>query len=361
MAQALRLAARGMETCRPNPRVGCVIAQDQEVVGRGWHERAGQEHAEIAALAEADGRARGATAYVTLEPCAHHGKTGPCTEALIEAGIKEVVAATRDPNPRVNGSGLEQLRDAGIAVREGLMQAAAEDLNAGFFSRLKRNRPWVRVKLAHSVDGRTALSNGQSQWISSAASRTDVQRWRARSCAILTGMGTLLSDDPSLNVREEAAIQPLRVILDSRWNTPPQSKTLALTGQVMIAGRDDLPIPTALSRSGAELLQLPAAGEKVDLGMLLEALAEREINEVQVEAGATLCGALLSAGYIDEILLYCAPCLLGAGAQGMFLLDDLQDMSDRVSLKWLDAERIGPDLRMRMRPVYGEDTCLQAS
>ena len=353
MAEALRLAARGLESCRPNPRVGCVIARDEAIIGRGWHERAGEAHAEVMALADALKSARGSTAYVTLEPCSHDGRTGPCTEALIDAGVGEVVVAARDPNPLVNGGGLERLRAAGLRVREGLMEASASALNAGFFSRMNRRRPWVRVKLAHSLDGRTALGNGQSQWISSEASRADVQRWRARSCAILTGSGTLLADDPSLNVRLKGVPQPLRVIADSQWQTPPGAKTLGLPGQVIIAGRTDMHVPAELSETSAELLRLPGTKHGVDLGALMSELARREINEVHVEAGANLCGSLLQAQLVDELLLYAAPCLLGSGARGMFAMGEIQDMAERVELEWLAADRIGPDLRLRLRPVYG--------
>lgn len=354
MAEALQLAARGMESCQPNPRVGCVVAAKGEIVGRGWHHQAGQAHAEIQALASAGDRARGGTAYVTLEPCGHHGRTGPCTDALVQAGVSEVVAASADPNPRVDGSGFEQLRTQGVRVRDGLMEEAARELNEGFFSRVSRGRPWVRVKLAHSLDGRTALRNGESQWISSPESREDVQHWRARSCAILTGVDTVLADDPALTVRlGEAARQPLRVIADSHWRTPPSAKTLALPGEVLIVGSEDAEVPEALRATPARFLGLPRVAGGVNLLQLLRELASREVNEVQVEAGPTLCGALMRAGLVDEVLLYQAPSFLGVEARGMFGMGELTDMTDRVRLEWLDACRIGADLRIRLKPQYG--------
>jgi diaminohydroxyphosphoribosylaminopyrimidine deaminase/5-amino-6-(5-phosphoribosylamino)uracil reductase len=355
MSEALRLAARGMNSCHPNPRVGCVIARDGRVVGRGWHQRAGEAHAEVLALAEAGGAARGSTAYVTLEPCSHQGRTGPCTTALIGAGVSEVIAATPDPNPRVDGQGIEQLRAGGVRVRSGLMADEAEALNEGFFTRARIGRPWVRVKLAQSLDGRTALHNGVSQWISSAESRHDVQHWRARSSAIMTGIETVLSDDPSLTVRElDTPSQPLRVVVDSRWRTPPDARTLALPGQVLVAGLAEIEAPAPLAAAGAELLPLPASGRQVDLNALLGELAAREVNEVQVEAGPTLAGALLAARLVDEILLYLSPSLLGDAARGSFALGVLDRMEQRVRLEWLDAERVGGDLRARLKPLYGE-------
>jgi diaminohydroxyphosphoribosylaminopyrimidine deaminase/5-amino-6-(5-phosphoribosylamino)uracil reductase len=361
MARALRLAERGMNTCRPNPRVGCVITHEDQIVGQGWHERAGEAHAEIMALAEAGERARGGVAYVTLEPCSHQGRTGPCTEALQAAGVQEVVVAAGDPNPAVDGRGLERLRAAGIRVRHGLMEAESRALNPGFFKRMSAHRPWVRVKLAHSLDGGTALANGQSQWISSEAARADVQRWRSRACAILTGIGTLRADNPSLNVRQADVPQPLRVIADSHWQTPQDALTLSLPGDVLIAGRADILPPAVLSGIRAELVSLPSSANRIDLDALLAELARREVNEVHVEAGPTLCGALLMAGLVDEILLYVAPRLLGTDARGMFAIGALEDMADSISLEWLEADRIGPDLRLRLRPLYGDERCSQVS
>lgn len=356
MTEALRLAEQGLYTCRPNPRVGCVLARDGRIVGRGWHQRAGQAHAEIRALNEAGDAARGATAYVTLEPCSHHGRTGPCDQALAEAGVAEVVTASVDPNPQVDGRGHERLVEQGIVVRTGLMADAAEDLNRGFYRRMRDGRPWVRVKLAQSLDGRTALANGQSRWISSDASRADVQRWRARSCAIMTGVGTLLADNPSLDVRDIGMErQPDRVIVDSFWRTPPRARTLALPGRVLIAGREDIEIPPGLAESKAELLRLPAASGRVDLAALMAELAHRDMNEVQVEAGATLCGGLVAAALVDELLIYLAPSLLGDASRGTFGFGPLQDMDERIRLEWLDLTRVGPDMRLRARPKRGGD------
>lgn len=355
MAEAIALARRGLATTMPNPRVGCVLAREGRVIGRGWHERPGGPHAEIVALADAGDDARGATAYVTLEPCAHEGRTGPCADALVQAGVGAVVAAIRDPNPRVDGGGLAKLEAAGVAVRTGLMAEAARELNPGFLSRMERGRPWVRVKLAQSLDGRTALADGTSQWITGPAARADVQHWRARACAVMTGVGTVLADDPSLDLRlEHIDRQPLRVIVDSHWRTPGTARTLSLPGQVLIAGREDVERSPALEASGAECLALPAKERRVDLGALLSVLAGREVNEVQVEAGGTLCGALLREGLVDEVLLYQAPCLLGHEGKPTFELPGLDDMAHRPVLQVLERVMVGEDLRMRLRPPHRE-------
>jgi diaminohydroxyphosphoribosylaminopyrimidine deaminase/5-amino-6-(5-phosphoribosylamino)uracil reductase len=354
MAEAIALARRGLNTTSPNPRVGCVLARDGKVVGRGWHEFAGGPHAEVAALADAGAEAAGATAYVTLEPCNHAGRTGPCSEALLSAGVAEVVAAVRDPNPHVSGAGLERLAAAGVRTRHGLLAVQARALNPGFFSRMERGRPWVRVKLAQSLDGRTALADGASQWITGAAARGDVQQWRARACAVLTGVGTVLADDPSLDLRLDGATrQPLRVIVDSRWRTPPRAKTLALPGAVLIAGRNDRE-PSAELVERAECVGLPADGERVDLGALLEMLAAREINEVHVEAGGTLCGALLRQELLDELLLYQAACLLGEDGLPTFILGGPARMEERPEFRVLERIPVGNDLRMRLAPPYRE-------
>jgi diaminohydroxyphosphoribosylaminopyrimidine deaminase/5-amino-6-(5-phosphoribosylamino)uracil reductase len=356
MAQALRLAELGMNSTDPNPRVGCVLTRDREVVGTGWHRRAGEPHAEVFALREAGESARGATAYVTLEPCSHQGRTPACTEALIEAGVARVVFPVNDANPEINGNGKERLREAGIRVDVGLMKEQAEELNPGFFSRMRRKRPWVRVKLAQSLDGGTALANGASQWISCPESRQDVQNWRARSSAILTGIGTVLFDNPSLNVRiGEDARQPLRVIADSNWRTPADARTLGLPGEVLIGGRDDIEVPVSLRESGATLLPLPAEDGRVRLESLLEALAAREANEVHVEAGASLAGALLERRLVDELVVYQAPVLLGSEIREPFAFGPLQDMADRVSLEWLETCHTGNDLRLRLAPRYGKN------
>ena len=351
MAMALRLARKGLFTTDPNPRVGCVIADNHTVAGAGWHSRAGGPHAEIAALQDAGGSVRGMTAYVTLEPCSHHGRTPPCTRALIEAGVARVVVASTDPNPSVSGTGLQELREAGVKVETGLMTTDAEDLNAGFFCRMKAGRPWVRIKSAISLDGRSALKNGQSQWISGEDARRDVQFWRARSSAILTGIGTVLADDPRMTVRVDVeAKQPVRVIVDGNWRTPPGSRILSGPGEVLIAGDGETPVPPALESSGATCLGLPAIDGRVDLGALLCLLAEREINEVQVEAGARLCGALLTADLVDEILIYQAPILLGDGGPGPFAIGPLETMADRTHFTVLETLHIGNDMRVRLQP-----------
>jgi diaminohydroxyphosphoribosylaminopyrimidine deaminase/5-amino-6-(5-phosphoribosylamino)uracil reductase len=351
MAEALRLARKGLYTTDPNPRVGCVIADGAQVSGRGWHQQAGGPHAEIAALQDANRSVRGQTAYVTLEPCSHHGRTPPCVGALLEAGIARVVVAVPDPNPAVAGEGLGQLRESGVDVQTGLMANEAEALNCGFLTRMRKGRPWVRVKSAISLDGRTALRSGESQWISGEASRRDVQHWRARSSVILTGIGTVLADDPSLLARVEGPVsQPLRVVADSRWRTPPTSRLLHDPAQTLVAGDRALPVPAALKAAGATCLPVTVGAGGVDLAELLEALAQREINEVQVEAGARLCGSLLAAGLVDEILIYQAPLLLGDGGPGPFAMGPLESMAERTHLKVLETTHFGDDLRIRLLP-----------
>jgi diaminohydroxyphosphoribosylaminopyrimidine deaminase/5-amino-6-(5-phosphoribosylamino)uracil reductase len=351
MAEALRLARKGMYTCDPNPRVGCVIADEQRVLGRGWHASAGGAHAEIEALRDANDPVSGKTAYVTLEPCAHHGRTPPCTEALIDAGIRRVVIAGNDPNPQVSGNGVEILREAGISVESGLMSTEAEALNPGFLSRMRKGRPWVRVKIAISLDGRTALEGGDSKWISSEESRQDVQRWRARSSAILTGIGTVLADDPQMTARVNQQVrQPLRVIADSRWRTPLDSRILSDPDGTLVAGSRLQTVSTALESAGISCLSLPEKDGRLDLAALLSKLADREINEVQVEAGARLNGALLTAGLIDEMLIYQAPVLLGDQAAGPFAFGPLESMTERTHLKLLETTRFGDDLRIRLQP-----------
>jgi diaminohydroxyphosphoribosylaminopyrimidine deaminase/5-amino-6-(5-phosphoribosylamino)uracil reductase len=353
MARALQLADHGLETTHPNPRVGCVITLDGQVVGNGWHRKAGEAHAEINALREAGNRAAGGTAYVTLEPCNHSGRTPPCVDALINAKIARVVFALEDPNPEVNGSGSGSLKQAGIEVQSGLMAADAEKLNAGFLKRMRQGRPWVRVKLAQSMDGHIALANGSSQWISGPAARADVQNWRARSDAILTGIGTVLADDPSLNVRHvENARQPARIIVDSHWRFPLNARLLSLPGEVLIAGLIERPVPEALNNGVADCLGLPGCEGRVDMHALLRELGDRGLNEVQVEAGATLCGSLLQQALVDELLIYQAPIILGGGAVSPFATPRLDNMQDRVHLEWIDSRQIGKDLRLRLKPVY---------
>lgn len=354
MAGALRLARKGLFTTDPNPRVGCVIADAERVIGRGWHEFAGGPHAEIVALRDAGEFLEGKTAYVTMEPCSHHGRTPPCVDALLEAGIGRVVVATEDPNPEVEGGGLERLRQAGVSVDTGLMAAESEAINPGFLKRMRTGRPWVRVKSAISLDGRTALAGGESKWISGEAARADVQRWRARSSAILTGIGTVLADDPAMTARVDSAVrQPLRVIADSRWRTPPDSRILIDPSSAIVAGSLSEQAPAALKAMGVHCLRLPAKNGNVDLESLLGALAEMEINEVQVEAGAKLCGALLNARLADELLIYQAPLLLGEGGPGPFALGPLESMAQRTHLKVLETSTIGSDLRIRLQAEYG--------
>ena len=351
MARALQLAQRGLYTTDPNPRVGCVIVKDSRIVGEGWHERAGGPHAEIHALAAAGEQARGATAYVTLEPCCHQGRTPPCSVALIQAGIARVVAAMSDPNPRVAGRGVADLTAAGLRVESGLMQSQAEALNPGFISRMRRHRPYVRVKLAASLDGRTALADGVSQWISGEAARADVQGLRARSSAILTGIGTVLADDPSLNVRAvDIGRQPLRVVVDSDLRMPATAKMLNLPGATLIvAARENAAAASRLAKAGADVLFLPGDTGRVDLAALMQHLATREINELMVEAGAGLCGALLAAQLVDEIVIYYAPHILGSGAQGMFVLPEMKNMQQRLALKIQDVRAVGDDWRVTAR------------
>jgi diaminohydroxyphosphoribosylaminopyrimidine deaminase / 5-amino-6-(5-phosphoribosylamino)uracil reductase len=400
MARALELAERGLETTHPNPRVGCVIARHEEVVGEGWHERAGEPHAEINALGAAGPKASGATAYVTLEPCSHHGRTPPCVDALIAARLARVVFALEDPNPRVSGRGAEALRRAGIVVDSGLLALEAAQLNPGFLKRMRTGRPWVRVKLAMSLDGRTALANGASQWITGPAAREDVQRWRARSSAILTGIGTVLADDPRLDVRlpdppsGRPRLQPLRVVLDARLQTPPSARMLTTGGSVLIVtaanqSENDVERPArraqllergaaieevAISGAGAAAQAQSEAGTHADaaannaagaeagitggtaarttrlsLPDVLDRLGRREINELWVEAGARLAGRLLDESLVDELVLYVAPKLLGSNARPLADIADVQQLNDARQLTIVETRQIGGDLRIRLR------------
>jgi diaminohydroxyphosphoribosylaminopyrimidine deaminase/5-amino-6-(5-phosphoribosylamino)uracil reductase len=355
MAQALRLAARGMDTTTPNPRVGCVLVKDGRVVGEGWHERAGGPHAEAAALQAAGREAAGATAYVSLEPCSHHGRTPPCADALVAARVAKVVAAMQDPNPKVAGAGLERLRAAGIQASVGLMEDEARELNIGFVSRMTRGRPWLRVKIAASLDGKTALGNGVSQWITGPDARRDGHRWRARSCAILTGIGTLKDDDPRLTVRDvETSRQPLRVVVDSRLRMDPQARILDGDPVLVATATDDAGRRRALEDRGAGVVVLPDAQGKVDLARLMAELAARGINETLVEAGINLNSALHEAGLVDELLLYLAPHLLGHAGRGMLDLGDVTRMPGRLALDVRETRMIGPDLRILARPVAAQ-------
>lgn len=354
MAEALRLAEQGLYSTSPNPRVGCVLVNNEIVVGRGWHRRAGEAHAEVYALREAGEAARGATAYVILEPCSHHGSTPPCAEALIAAGVARVVVAVVDPNPLVSGSGIEKLRAAGIVVECGLMETAARELNAGFFARMTRGTPWLRSKIAMSLDGRTALGNSVSQWITGEAARRDVQLWRARSCAVLTGINTVLADDAQLNVREpDMPRQPLRVVLDSQLRIPLDARVLYGGDVLIYSAQQDEQKAAVLQDLGATVVVLPNGSGQVDLNAVLEDLAQRGCNEVLTEAGSTLNGALLSAGLVDELLLYIAPQLLGDVARGMAKLGELTRLEQRVNLDWQDVRQIGKDLRILVKVRKG--------
>ena len=350
MARALRLAEHGAWTTRPNPMVGCVLAHGDEVVGEGWHRRPGGPHAEVFALETAGARARGATAYVTLEPCAHTGRTGPCAEALVAAGVARVVAAMRDPFPQVDGSGFERLRAAGIEVLHGLMEPAAQALNRGYVSRLVRGRPWLRVKLAMSLDGHTALASGESKWISGEASRRDVMRWRARAGALLTGSGTVMADDPQLTVRLDDGADfepPLRVVLDPGLATVARGRVREGDAPTLYVHASDAKPPRGFA---SDRVAVAANGNALDLAAVLRVLAQRGINEVQVEAGATLAGAFMRAGLVDEVLLYMAPVLLGAQARPLFAGLDIHDMDQRMRLAIEDIVSVGDDLRLRLVP-----------
>ena len=350
MARALRLAERGAWTTRPNPLVGCVIARAGVIVGEGWHRRAGEPHAEVLALQAAGEAARGATAYVTLEPCAHTGRTPPCADALAAAGIARVVAAMRDPFPQVDGKGFERLREAGIECHVGLMEAAAREQNRGFLSRIERGRPWVRVKLGVSLDGRTALASGESRWITSDASRADVMRWRARSGALLTGSGTVLADDPNLTVRLPAGadfVPPLRVVLDPGLATVARGRIRAGDAPTLYMHAPDVKPPRDFS---AQRIHVAVHAGMLDLDAVLAELARREVNEVQVGTGATLAGSLLRAGLVDEVLLYVAPLLLGVDARPMFEGLRVDDIGHRLDMQVIDHRRVGPDDRLLLRP-----------
>ncbi len=350
MRAALAQASLGLYTTTPNPRVGCVIVRDGEVIAEGYTQPAGFAHAEAHALQHAADKGvgvRGATAYVTLEPCSHHGRTPPCADALIAAGVARVVVAIEDPNPLVAGQGLARLRAAGIAVEVGVLAQEAREINAGFLSRMRTGRPWVRMKVAASIDGGTALENGQSQWITSSAARDDGHAWRARACAILTGIGTVQQDDPQMNVRAvDTPRQPRRIVVDSRLEIAPDAKILQGGGTWIVAAVDDERRSAPLRAAGHEVIVLPNDSGKVDLVALLQELGRRRINELHVEAGFKLNGSLLRAGVVNELLMYFAPCLLGP-AQGIARLPVLENLSDRVALRFHEFRQVGPDLRVR--------------
>lgn len=357
MRRALELAARGLYSTHPNPRVGAVLVRDREIVGEGWHERAGGLHAEPLAIRAAGERARGATAYVTLEPCCHHGRTPPCVDALLAAGVRRVVFAIADPNPRVNGGGAKLLRKAGVEVASGLLAREAADLNAGFLLRMREGRPFVRLKSAASLDGRTALANGKSRWITSEEARADVQHWRARSSAVLTSADTVLADDPRLDVRIDTPRQPLRVLLDRRRRVRRTAKIFAPPGEVLVftaaAPR------AAKSRGGAlgdaRIETVRTQRSHLDLRQVFRRLAELDINEVLVEAGPVLSGAMLSAGLVDEWLLYVAPRLLGPHARPLAQFAKLTRLEASPRFELIESQSVGPDLRLRLRPRITED------
>ncbi len=343
MRRALALAEKGLYTTTPNPRVGCVLVHGERVVGEGWHEKAGAPHAEAQALVQASAAARGATAYVSLEPCNHHGRTPPCAEALITSRVARVVAAMRDPNPLAQKGG-DKLAAAGIRFESGLLEEEARELNIGFVSRMTRGRPWVRLKVAATLDGRTALVNGKSQWITGPEARKDGHRWRARACAIATGGGTVKADDPRLTVREvETPRQPLRVVIDSHVETPPQARVLQGDKALVFAAVAGKSLPNA------EIVVLPDAGGKVDLKKMLEELARRGVNELHVEGGFKLNGSLVREGCVDEFLIYLNPSLLGDSALGMVNLAQMTSLDQRVALKLRSVERFGDDLRIIAR------------
>ncbi|MGI9205993.1 MAG: bifunctional diaminohydroxyphosphoribosylaminopyrimidine deaminase/5-amino-6-(5-phosphoribosylamino)uracil reductase RibD [Woeseiaceae bacterium] len=354
MALALRLAENGRYSAHPNPRVGCVLVKAGEVIGTGWHRKTGEAHAEANALREAGAAAAGSTAYVTLEPCAHDGKTPPCARALIDAGVANVVAAMQDPYPKVAGIGCTQLQEAGVNVRVGLMSSAAEALNAGYLSRVRRGRPFVRLKIAASLDGRTAMASGESQWITGAAARRDVQLMRASSGAVLSGINTVLADDPSLTVRDTDEcgdfLQPLRVIVDSTLRMPPSARMLSLKGETLvfcIADENRSP----LEDHGAEVVMLRAQDGRPDLTSVLEHLGKRGINDVLVEAGPTLAGGILTHGLVDELVIYQAPHIMGSETRGMVATPMWHALNQRLDLEILDTRRIGADLRITAKPL----------
>lgn len=360
MARALELARRGRFTTAPNPNVGCVIVRDGEIVGEGYHQKAGEPHAEVHALRMAGDKARGATAYVTLEPCSHHGRTPPCADALVAAGVARVVAAMQDPNPQVAGRGLHRLQQAGIAVHHGVLMDQAEKINRGFLKRMRTGFPYVQLKLGASLDGRTAMASGESQWITSPQSRQDVQRFRAQSAAILSSSATVLADDPSLTVRwseldvdtqrlypQSAVRQPVRVIVDSQSRVTPHHRLVSQPGQTWLAraSQDAQSWP-----DGVEQLTMPLHGGGIDLVALMMTLGKRQINTVWVEAGAHLAGALLQAGVVDELIVYLAPTLLGDAARSLCVLPGLEQLSQAPMFDMTDVRQIGPDVRLTLKP-----------
>jgi diaminohydroxyphosphoribosylaminopyrimidine deaminase / 5-amino-6-(5-phosphoribosylamino)uracil reductase len=360
MARAIQLAERGLYTTDPNPRVGCVLVKDGQIIAEGYHMRAGEGHAEVNALHEASSRAAGADCYVTLEPCSHFGRTPPCVDALIRANVKRVFVAMTDPNPVVSGTGIQRLKNAGIEVHTGILASQSEKLNPGFCQRMRKSRPFVRSKLAMSMDGRTAMASGESKWITGPQARADVQKLRARSSAIMTGIGTVLADDPLLNVRPEQGEQawyppgqkvrqPLRIVVDGQLRMP---------GTARILGQENILLATAVDKpapDNAETVLLPADGDVIDLSALMSVLARREINELMVEAGSVLNGALLQARLIDELVIYMAPKIMGDMARGGFHLPGMETMAQSISLHVTDMRAVGQDWRITATPEYNEE------
>jgi diaminohydroxyphosphoribosylaminopyrimidine deaminase / 5-amino-6-(5-phosphoribosylamino)uracil reductase len=358
MSHALQLARRGLYTTHPNPRVGCILVSNNEIIAEGWHEYSGGPHAEVNALNNAKKATTGVDCYVTLEPCVHTGKTPPCTDAIISAGIRRVVIADLDPNPVIAGKGVAQLEQHGITVNTGLLQQQVQDLNCGFYTRMQSGRPYVRCKLAMSLDARTAMADGTSQWITGDAARRDVQHYRAQSAAILTGIDTVLTDDPGLNVRDINAGNrlSLRVILDRQLRTPKNAKILRLPGESIVFTVYGCPDrEQALVTAGVQVIRIDSSGEKDFLTGVMRYLAkERQINEVLVECGATLAGSLMQAGLVDELILYMAPVLLGHKARPLFNLPGLDSIDDKIQFEYCDIRMIGKDCRIILKPVIGE-------
>jgi diaminohydroxyphosphoribosylaminopyrimidine deaminase/5-amino-6-(5-phosphoribosylamino)uracil reductase len=350
MSQALELAKKSQGKVRPNPSVGAIVVRDEKVVGKGFHKLAGKDHAEVIALKDAGALAKGADLYVTLEPCSHQGKTPPCTNSIISAGITNVFVAMKDPNPLVNGLGIKYLKASGINVTFGIMEDEAKKLNLGFSNRMIKSRPYIRSKIAISLDGKTSLFNGQSQWITSEASRIDVQKWRLKSCAILTGKGTINSDNPSLSVRSvSSGKQPLRIILDSHLRVKVESKILQQSNVVVIYGDDQNSTLTALEKTKAKFIKIPLLDNKLNLAELMTYLNKLQINELWVEAGPNLNGELLKLGLIDELVTYIAPNIMGGNANSMFNAPILEDMKDIIKLSLIDLRSIGDDIRIQTK------------
>ena len=354
MSRALALAERGRDTATPNPSVGCVIVKDGRIVGEGWHERAGEPHAEVRALESMREPPAGVTAYLTLEPCSHHGRTPPCADALVAAKLARVVCALEDPNPQVRGRGIAKLREAGIRADVGLMAAQAEEAHRGFLTRMRKGRPWMRIKAAASLDGGIALANGLSRWITGEAARRDVHALRARSCAMLTGIGTVRHDDPELTVRMvPCARQPKRVLIDHRLEVPLAAKILQGEPPIILTVSDDAERRAALEARGAEVVRVPGDGRKADLVALAQLLGSRGFNEVTVETGGKLMGSLVRSGVIDELVLYLAPMLLGDAAQGLFAMGELLRLDEAARVRMTDVRNVGDDIRIIARMGEG--------